>query len=138
MIHKEHYRDFIGTLSVKIEEIDAETNKLDLSDSAEWLEYDSLRNTLECYETAQKYFSDPCRWANFDNISSLESYVDSIINCFKSMDKHSESMSPVWGLGLIGATQEEWEVFESMRYEFSKKLTSWKLFLEFCKTGKIE
>lgn len=138
MIHKEHYRDFIGTLSAKIETINAEISTLNSDDDFEFWEICGLRDTINLYENTSKYFDNDSRRANFDSLLSLESYVEATENHLKSTVKYITTVLPEDGCDLVGITQEEWDTLDTYSWELRKKVSAWKLFLEFCTTGKVE
>lgn len=139
MIHKEHYRDFIGTLSAKRASLDDEMNSIHWSDGddATYYEYNNIYKEFDHLTSIQNFFMDSSKWSNFDSLELLKLYVQVIENAYKNIDTYSKSVLPVDGGKLVGVTNKEWDELESYRYELRKKLAAWSLFVYFCENGNI-
>lgn len=145
MIYKEHYRDFLGTLEVKIEdlskEITAWEEKFETMEEIEYgddLEYNSVCKESRVLKRVKKYFDNANRWSDFESLKSLKAYVSTIDRTCNSMTEYSKAILPVDGGDLVGVTQSEWDALEKLRYKVSQKYQVWKYFLYFCENGTIQ
>lgn len=137
IIHKEFYRDFVGTLNTKRAKLKAEIESFQWNEEDSYFEFDNLNQELDCFTSIQEYFMDSSRWAYFDNLELLIAYVQAIESTYRAINEYSQTVLPVDGRALIGITQAEWDELESIRHELSKKLLAWTIFTDFCKYGKI-
>lgn len=138
-IHKEHYRDFVGTLSSKRLTLDNEMSSIRWSDGddATYYEYNNLYKEFDHLTSIQKFFMDSSKWSYFDSLETLKLYVQVIENAYKNIDAYSKTVLPVDGGNLVGITNKEWDELESYRYKLQKKLAAWSLFTYFCENGNI-
>lgn len=135
-IVKEHYRDFVGALSVKCEEIKKEIKSLYEEENA-FFERDILEVQLNKLTETHKYFSNESRWS-FESMWDLKEYIDAMEIAFKALNEYSKFTLPVDGGELVGITQDEWNENENYRHELGKKIFAWNLFRDFCKYGDIK
>lgn len=145
MIYKEHYRDFIGTLEVKLEELSHEIkawgDKFETMEEIEYgddYEYNSVCKESRVLKRIKKYFDNANRWANFENLETLKAYTDTINRTHDALTAYSNAVMPVDGGDLVGITQNEWDSLEKLRYKMSQRHQAWKCFLYFCENGTIQ
>jgi hypothetical protein len=134
-IVKEHYRDFVGTLSVRITELSAQLESMDFTEET-WLEYGMINHELQSLTRIQEHFADSSRWAEFETLESLKTYIQTIKCAYESIDAYSKSVLPNCKT-LIGITHEEWDKLEETRYRLLNTLETWHLFADFCENGTI-
>jgi hypothetical protein len=135
-IVKEHYRDFVGTLSVRRAEIKEELESIPY-DEENWFEYNTLDKEFGHLTAVQEFFMDSSRWGCFKSLELLKLYVQNIRNTYASVNAYSKTVFSVESGELVGVTQEEWDELEEFRYELLKKLEAWALFADFCENGMI-
>lgn len=133
-ITKEHYRNFIDTLFVERAKLNKEIKALN-SSNADYYEIKNCINQFDHFTSVQTYFMESDRWASFESLELLQTYVEVIKHNYQSMEEYSKSVLPKDGGELIGVTPKEWDELEIMRYELRERMAAWVEFLNFCKGG---
>ena len=136
-IVKEHYRDFTGTLLAEIETLNNDIKALNQSDEIEYYEAQDIYRQIYYLESIHEHFKCEERWATFNSLEDLKTYVTTLKNTYDSMYAYSKAMLPAECNDLIGVTQEEWDKLEGARYRVAKSLNAWELFEQFCESGNI-
>lgn len=141
-IHKEHYKDFLGTINAKIEKLNKEIKEWEtrfdneyVENGEDWEYYDLCREFRFLKRVKDYFIKD--RWTEFESIDKLKEYTSVIEKTVETMKEYSCCVLPLDGDELVGITQSEWDSFEKERHKVCKQFDAWNAFYEFCKIGTI-